>query len=170
MLIQVDLHVCRILSYDAPENDLGLKTLYEVWGWSEDSRGSLYVVVTPGLPAGVRPGLVVQERATVYGYFCKLQGYVAVASAPQAGLTAAPLLIGNMVRYQAPLTVLAKPDEAWRLGVGLLLAVSFVGLISRRPLFRRKQHQRIEDLGPSDDTSLETWLDQQGWGAPARNG
>src|SRR5262245_39182850 len=43
--VQVDLHVCRIASYPAPENSLGIQRLYEVWGWSDDSRGSLYVAI-----------------------------------------------------------------------------------------------------------------------------
>ena len=161
-LVQVDLQVCRILSYDAPGNGLGIKKLYEVWGWSEDSRGSLYVVVTPELPAGMKTGEVVRGQATLYGYFCKIQGYLAVGSAPRSLPSAAPLLIGRMVRYQAPVTVIAKPAEVMRAGVGLLLAVSFVGLISGRPLFRRRQETRFAEPGPSNIGHLEAWLDREG--------
>ena len=74
--VQVDLHICRITTYAAPENRLGIEQLYEVWGWSEDSRGSLYVAVTPELPAGMQIGEVVSEQAKLCGYFYKVQSYL----------------------------------------------------------------------------------------------
>ena len=36
---------------------------------------------------------VVRQQASLYGYFCKIQGYLAVKSAPQSCPSAAPLLI-----------------------------------------------------------------------------
>src|SRR4029079_9059663 len=94
--VQVDLDICRIVKYPAPDNRLGIERLYEVWGWSDDSRGSLYVAISPDLPAGVSIGEAVSERASVCGYFYKVQGYLAAGSAAQPLPTAAPLVIGRL--------------------------------------------------------------------------
>ena len=61
-LFQLDLNVRRVLSYDAPANSAGIKKVYEVTGWTTESKAWLYVVLTAHLPAGmpIGPG---SERA-----------------------------------------------------------------------------------------------------------
>jgi len=156
MPAQIDLHICRIVSYPAPENSLGIEQLYEVWGWSDDSRGSLYVAVTPQLPAGMQTGESVCERATICGYFFKIQGYLAAGSASQL---AAPLIIGRMKSWEPSVAVVAQMNELWFASAGILLAASFVWLLSRRPLVR---YQTRERLAPSATAKLETWLELEG--------
>jgi len=160
--VEVDLHVCRIVSYAAPENSLGIERLYEVWGWSEDSRGSLYVAVTPDLPSGLRTGESISERATLCGYLYKIQGYVAAGSAPHAIPSTAPLIIGRLEHAKPPLTVVAKTGEVWPAGVGLLLAASFVGLLSHRPPFRFRQRKSLEQLATNATAKLESWIELEG--------
>jgi hypothetical protein len=162
MPVQVDLRVCRIVSYAAPENGLGIERLYEVWGWSDDSRGSLYVAVTPDLPPGMRTGESVSERATLYGYLYKIQGYVAAGSAPHALPSTAPLIIGRVARTKPPLTVIAKTSEIWPAGVGLILAASFVWLLSQRPPFRFRQRASLEQLAANATAKLESWIELEG--------
>lgn len=159
--VQVDLHVCRIVGYTAPENSLGIQRLYEVWGWSDDSRGSLYVAVTPDLPSDMRIGEVVSVPATLRGYLYKVQGYLAAGSAPHAPPLAAPLIIGRFSRWHPPLTVVAKSSEIWPAAVGLLLAASFVWLLNHRPPFRFLPRKPLERLAPSATAKLESWLDSE---------
>jgi hypothetical protein len=160
--VQVDLHICRITSYAAPENGLGIQQLYEVWGWSEDSRGSLYVAVTPDLPPGMHAGENVNEQAILCGYFYKIQGYLASGSASQAIPSAAPMIIGRMERWKAPLTMIAKTNELWLSAGGLVLAVSFVWLLAHRPPLRLGHRGPLDPIGPNATAKLEQWLDLEG--------
>src|SRR4029078_11754522 len=133
--VQVDLHICRIAEHPAPDNSLGIERLYEVWGWSDDSRGCLYVPFPPGFPTGLAVGESVSQRATLLGYFYKIQGYLAAGTASQTAPSAAPLIIGQMIAEVAPTPVLAKSSELWIGGASLLLVVSFVCLLIQKPLF-----------------------------------
>lgn len=158
--LRVELCACRILSYDAPANSLGIDRLYEVWGWSEDSRGSLYVIVSTELPQGVSPGETVSERLEVEGYFCKIQGYVAVGSAAQSAPSAAPLVIGRLARYQPTAIPLVTGRELWHGAAALLLIASFVGTLSRKPLFPPRNSDLLSQRR-AQSVNLEAWLDQE---------
>jgi hypothetical protein len=164
--VQVDLHVCRVTSYDAPQNRLGIDRLYEVWGWSEDSRGSLYIAVTTELPAGLPTGEVVTGTATLCGYFYKVQGYVAAGSTVRGQLSAAPLIIGGLETRTAPAAALARPSELWLTGAGLVLAISFVWLLSRRPLFRFRHRLSSQRISAGSTARLQTWIDSESTGEP----
>jgi hypothetical protein len=157
--VKVDLHVCRIAECAAPANRLGIERLYEIWGWSDDSRGSLYVAISPDLPAGVSIGEAVSERATVCGYFYKVQGYLAAGSAAQTLPTAAPLVIGRLSRWEAPVAAMATSNEIWLGGGGVLLAVSFLFLLSQASPFRRRLRQQVR---PKAAAKLESWVDSFG--------
>ena len=50
----------------------------------------------------------------------------------------------------------AKTNELWFGGAGLLLAASFIWLLSQLPLFRVQYRER---LAPNATAKLETWLD-----------
>ncbi len=158
--MRVELCACRILSYEAPRNSLGINRLYEIWGWSEDSRGSLYVVVSPELPPGIAPGETVSERLEVRGYFCKIQGYVAVGSAAQSTPSAAPLIIGRLAKYQPLATPLVTGRELWHGAAALLLMASFIGTLSRKPLFPKRNSDLLSGRR-AQTADLDTWLDRE---------
>ncbi|MFO0916486.1 MAG: hypothetical protein U0795_26250 [Pirellulales bacterium] len=159
--VKLNLNVCRILSWDAPPNELGVKKLYEVWGWTEDSRGGMYVLVTPDLPAGMQVGERVREQGVVYGYFCKLQGYVAANAGAAAPRQAAPLIIGRMDRYVPPQVAVVGPGELRRLGLGLLLAISLVGTVALRSPWRRKTSAPTITTSAQATQRLEDWLSHE---------
>jgi len=96
-LLAFDLNVRRILSYDAPKNDLGIEKLYELWGWTDQSKAWLYVCVTPELPEGLQEGETVNERVRFAGYFFKLQGYLEANAPPRAKPLNAPLCLGHVI-------------------------------------------------------------------------
>lgn len=91
-LVTLDLHVARILSYQHQG-----RTLYEVWGWTDETKGWLYVAVVLDLPKGMPTGPRLHENARFAGYFFKLQGYHEAAAKPHAAPLKAPLLVGRLL-------------------------------------------------------------------------
>jgi hypothetical protein len=85
---------------------------------------------------------------------------VAAGSAPQTGQSTAPLILGRLLTCPVTTSVLAKPDDVWRIGVGLLLAISFVGLITRKSLFGSRSDEAPRDDGLGDAASFHAWLDE----------
>lgn len=158
--VQLDLHVCRILSYDAPDNVLGIRRLFEVWGWTEDSRGSLCVVVSPELPPGVETGESVDERLMARGYFCKIQGYLTVGSAPQSFPSTAPLVIGQLSQVQPAEVPVVTRREFMHGAAGVLLASSLVGTFLWRSTSRRRRADSAERQALKD-AALDAWLGKE---------
>lgn len=93
-LIQLRLHIKRALSHEAPENPADVKTVYEAWGWTDESRSFPYLVVFSELPPELPLGPDIHEEAVFVGYFHKIMSYQAY-DAPRG----APLLIGRL-QYQ----------------------------------------------------------------------
>ncbi len=97
-LLKLRMHVRRVLKYDTitnddgtPKNELGLKHVYEMWGWTEDSKSFPYVVVFPEKPEGLKVGPDVTGEVVFVGYFLKIMEYTDFESKSRG----APLLIGR---------------------------------------------------------------------------
>ncbi|MGC3968812.1 MAG: hypothetical protein QM775_16020 [Pirellulales bacterium] len=90
-LLQLRLHVRRAIAHDAPKNSAGVPQVYELWGWTDDSKSFPYVVLCNELPPGVPLGAEIRKEVTFAGYFLKLMAYEAYDKA-----RAAPLLIGRI--------------------------------------------------------------------------
>jgi hypothetical protein len=117
-LIRLRMHVRRVLVDTDPENDLGLKKVYNIWGWTEDSKSFPYVVIVPELPPGLRVGPDVRGEVVFVGYFFKIFPYEAFDVA-----RGAPMLIGRVRAASRP--VAAEPINSpttW------ILVASFVGI------------------------------------------
>jgi hypothetical protein len=93
-LLRLRLHVVRVLAHEAPENKAGLKELYEIWGWTDDSKSFPYVAIVSELPPGLTVGADVRHEVTFAGYFLKLLAYEAFDKS-----RAAPLLLGRAERF-----------------------------------------------------------------------
>src|SRR6185369_13950418 len=111
-LFKLKLNVRRILSYDAPANSAGISKVYEIWGWTTESKAWLYLVLTAHLPPEMPVGADVNESVTFAGYFLKDQGYHAAGAAPQDKPLAAPLLIGRIAWNPPPIPI-AAADGGW---------------------------------------------------------
>jgi len=121
-LYRLDLNVRRVLAYNAPDNSAGIKKVYEVWGWTTESKAWLYCVLTAHLPPGMPVGPDVYERVTFAGYFLKVQGYHAAGAGPKDKPLAAPLLIGRLSWKESPVAQpAADPPWLWWLGGVVLL-------------------------------------------------
>lgn len=97
-LLKLRMHVRRVLHYDTPRkddgtpnNELGLKSIYEMWGWTEDSKSFPYVVVFPEKPEGLKTGPDVTGEVVFVGYFLKIMEYEDFEGKKRG----APLLIGR---------------------------------------------------------------------------
>lgn len=105
-LLRLKLHVRRVLDYEAPENSAGVKTVYEYWGFTDDSKSYPYVLVSSDLPPGMKLGSEVHADAVFVGYFLKTMTYEAFDKKRFA-----PLMVGRMstgtatIRKPAPMAV-----------------------------------------------------------------
>ena len=160
-LFKLDLNVRRVLSYDAPANSAGIKTVYEVWGWTTESKAWLYVVLTAHLPPGMPQGPNVNERVTFAGYFLKVQGYQAAGAAPQDKPLAAPLLIGRLA-WVAPPAQAGQAEGNWMQGAIIVLTLlGAIGLAIWFVFRRQTTSQRVSDplnLPESPRNDIQNWL------------
>jgi hypothetical protein len=157
-LIQLRLHVLRILSWEAPENSAGVKTTYEIWGWTNDSRNP-YVVNVAELPPGLSEGASVQGEVLFQGYFLKLFAYDAFNDVHRG----APLLVGR-VKSVAPTSPPPVLPKAWgRLpwqilaGGGALLALMLASLFWKLRSGRRTVSSASVDAEAK--VNVEEWLE-----------
>jgi hypothetical protein len=153
-LFELELNVRRILKY----THKGL-TLYEVWGWTSESRSWLYVGVVQDLPEGMPIGPDVYETATLVGYFFKMQGYMEAGAKPRAAPLQAPLLVGRLIWHPTEKPQAQQSDWSWGLFLlaGFLIFIIFRwGLLlwgSRRQSFNPSTVQAKPEGNP-----VEEWL------------
>jgi hypothetical protein len=167
-LIHLDLNVRRVLDYPAEKNGLGIDKLYEAWGWSDESRGWLYVVVFAHLPPGMPVGPDVSESVSVDGYFMKLQGYHEAGAKPHAPPLRAPLLIGRAVWH--PVITPGQDNTTWFwitvVGGGTVLLLT-IGQWAVR--FRQRSCVAVH-VSNSQGMAVERWLEQAEAGANEPSG
>jgi len=161
-LFQLDLNVRRVLSYDAPANSAGIQKVYEIWGWTTESKAWLYVVLTAHLPPGMPVGPDVNERVTFAGYFLKVQGYHAAGAGPRDKPLTAPLLIGRVAWQAPPARVSANSTDLWMQGaITFLVLLGALGLaiwilIPKRS--SRLQTATTSDQKSSPRSEIRDWL------------
>ena len=130
--IRLSLHVKRVLHFEAPANPVGVKDVYEIWGWTDDSLSQPYVVVVPELPQGLKVGADVSGEIVFAGYFLKNMAYEAVENH-----RAAPLLVGR-ARTTTPSVPARKGPAGGRVPAGLLWAAGLATLaVLGWPILRR---------------------------------
>jgi hypothetical protein len=136
-LVQIDLNVRQAIRYE--DDRLGTKEIYELRGFTADSRSWLYFVIAPELPDGVPVGTDVAAKVRVEGYFFKLQGYQPGSAKSNATPLKAPLIIGRVKPW-------GTPGEASPLGGGWLYygAAAFLifGMIFTALSFLGRQRAR----------------------------
>lgn len=104
--VRLKLHVRRVLQYEAPQNEAGIRTVFEVWGWTELSKSFPYVVVLQELPGDLRVGPDVEYDLDVVGYFLKNMAYSAFDKK-----LAAPLMVGKAMPA-AQQTLMTRPAQS----------------------------------------------------------
>ncbi|MDA0832901.1 MAG: hypothetical protein O3A29_06430 [Planctomycetota bacterium] len=113
----------RLNSISADPNPYGIKTLYELWLFTDDSQNNPLVIVCTDIPDDLPRGDDLINGISVTGYFFKLYGYDAEDSKRLA-----PMILAHNVTWNPPRT-LPPPVSPWilypaaLLGIGLLLFV-----------------------------------------------
>jgi hypothetical protein len=161
-LITVDLNVRRVLAYDLEDTPLGKLRLYELWGFTEESKAWLYVAVTAHLPEGMAVGPDVYERVRLTGYFFKLQGYFEAGAKPRAPALRAPLLVGRLTRYAPP--TIAQPAPQNDLWTGAIVAVAclvLVGLVGMQVWSSRRAARRERVRRDEAGHAVRNWLQER---------
>ncbi len=140
-LIRIDLNVRHAIPVDGAP--LGVKTVYELHGFSEDSGAWMYFAIVPELPEGMRSGADVEERVRVVGYFFKLNGYLEAGAKPRAAPLKAPLLIGRAELLAAPAETAAPADYGWLYpaAAGFVLLSFIITLLQFLARRNAKRHQ-----------------------------
>lgn len=164
-LVKVKLNVRQIIPYPAPENSAGIEKVYEVRGFTDESKAWLYFGVTAHLPPGMPTGTKVEETATFVGYFIKLQGYHEAGAKPNAKRLAAPLLVGRMAwKPPAAPTPVKASDSAWMLwllapiGAFFMVWVALPLLWPKSP--RKEIVARMKSAPENEEVNVEEWLSQ----------
>lgn len=164
-LVEIRVHLRRTATVkDLAENPLGLKTVYEVWGWNSQSQPYWYWMVVPELPPGMPQGESIYEEATFVGYFFKLLPY----EDRQGKTLATPLLIGRLIWHPSPDNALARRNEwTWTWYLAAALLVLFVVRWSLAFLGRSKRTSAAEPGDVSrDDAAVESWLEGEDSSSP----
>lgn len=120
--IRLRMHVRRVLKFDAPNNTIGAKTVYEAWGWTDESKSFPYSVVFEEKPAGLPVGPDVTGEIVFVGYLLKIMSYTAFDAR-----RGAPLLVGKvrMAKPRAPAAARSLPLwPLWVLGGAVVCAVA----------------------------------------------
>jgi len=131
--MRLKLHVRRVLAYDNTDNPLGLKKVFEVYGFTDNSLSFPFIVILPEKPDGLPVGTDVDGDIVFIGYFLKWMGYRAYDSKRNA-----PLLVGRA--RPALRSAGGAQDGGWELAfltlVGGVFALSLLGWFSLRTLRR----------------------------------
>lgn len=117
-LVNLRLHVQRVLEYDAPANPAGHQKTWEAWGWTKESNPHWYCVVFTDAPSGLPVGTEVRAELEFVGYFLKVMTYTA-HDLPRG----APLLIGRARLVSGPTPTPPAPVSVW------MILASIAGLI-----------------------------------------
>jgi hypothetical protein len=157
-LTRLDLNICRVLKYDLHDDDSGAqRTLYELWGWQDNTQGWLYVVVTPEIPAAIELGARVDQHATFYGYFFKLQGYYPAGAKPHDRPLNAPLFVGR-VAYSTPRRTVS-PSNSGVDYIWIALTLVVAGYLSIRVwIWRRRNAAPVSTASTLSQQETEYWL------------
>lgn len=175
-LIFVRLNVRQVIPYEVtPSDGRQVGRLYELWGWTSETKAYMYCLVTPELPVGLPASGRTVSTVDCAGYFFKMQAYFPGKGTSGSPLVA-PLLIGRgrVVPTPAPASPSLSGQWVWMLaGIGLLLLVrrSLIWL-KPAPAYRRRTRRVVHldrDAGPLEATrpdQVERRLPDSDWQPP----
>ncbi len=154
-LIALKLSLRRSASFEAPKNSAGVKTVYEAWGVTDESRGNFYCLVFYDKPPEVPIHPDVHEEAQFVGYFHKLLSY----QDPLDKTRWAPLLIGRIRWRENPARVaLQQSRYVWSYWLWGSVAVTFVVVVWTNRYIERGR-ALLERSPEVDHASIEKWLE-----------
>lgn len=164
-VFRLRLHVRRIVEHDdLPQNSAEARKVYELWGFTDESKDHPYSVVVPEIPSWFKVGGEVEEECVFVGYFFKLLAYEAFQTN-----RAAPLFMGRMRPLSGP-PKKAKADGDSTLDFAIAAAVlSLVGTLVWFAMKAKKQPSKVK-LTKGADEGVDLWLQTDGQQSPSGDG
>jgi hypothetical protein len=148
-LVHLKLHVRRVLRYDADENPLKVKEVYEAWGWTDDSKSYPYVFVFADAPPGLPVGTDVEAEVEFVGYFMKIMSYTAFDVN-----RGAPLLIGRAKLISVPAQPKPTSGTSYQFIITAAAGLLALGGIGMSQLFAKKHKTRRHVLPDELDLNV----------------
>jgi hypothetical protein len=164
-LVSMDINIRRVVEYPPAdkENPAKAKSLYEVWGWTEQSKSWLYVCVTPELPPGMVVGNAVNQRARFTGYFFKLLAYHSAKPTASGKPLVAPMLIGKFSLLNSKPQTAQSVDPLQLFFLVAFAVVCLGGFLLRWQFSSRTRRSRSKTGGVEpvrDEATRFDWLDK----------
>jgi hypothetical protein len=158
-LIRQRLHVRQIVKWDCPENSAGITTLYECWGFTDQSSTFPVVVQCLELPADWTIGNhgSAREEGLFAGYYLKNLKYGAASGKTRVS----PLFLGRMInvgRTGGAQTSSAAGGSAWIWLPTIALLLCLGGWIWFR--FTRTSTASTRARAVVNEAEVEDWLRQ----------
>jgi hypothetical protein len=160
-LMRFDMHVLRVLPFDAPADcPIDVERLYEIWGFTEQSKNWPVCVVVARVPEGIPVGEKVLGRARFAGYFLKQQGYRDGTAKARDPLSRAPLFLGRIRPILLSGAAAPTWDFSWVLPAGGALLLLF-GAAAAWSILRSRRARRNRSARPAPhNVDLNAWLDR----------
>ena len=166
-LIALKLSLRRSASFEAPKNSAGVKTVYEAWGVTDESRGNFYCLVFYDKPPELAIKPNIHEEATFVGYFLKQFTYEDAMGVKRW----APLLIGRLHwRENLARTALRRQHNDGYLWQWLIVAVAVVVFGVAWKWTRPSGSQSLDATALPDHAAIERWLEDGAPEAPPGSG
>ncbi|MGE5191271.1 MAG: hypothetical protein ACM3U2_02135 [Deltaproteobacteria bacterium] len=159
-LIRLRLHVRRVVEWEQDKpNSAGVKTVYELWGTTDESKSNPYTVAVAELPPGIPVKADASSEAVFVGYFLKALKY----PSEDGKVRGAPLLIGRVKAVKSGKTLAQARQEGLlamiAIGAAILLAALIIVSVWR--ITRKKRGTAAVLAVPSlPTTEVEAWLER----------
>jgi len=134
-------YIRELKSYPADKNPYGLKRLYEVALFTEDSQTNPAIIVATEKPAGLHEGSDMAEPVTVTGYFFKMYGYTAHDTT-----RIAPLILADRFEWSPERPQTGLPRNAI---IGILAGLAVV-VLATVWYFTREARTKPRPIFPDD--------------------
>ncbi len=165
-LFQMDIHLRRVVKYDVQmklhdeDGPQQAVQLYEMWGYTDESRNHLYQFIIYDPPAGMPIAGDVREEVHCVGYFFRIQGYEAPRMANKRLF--APSFIGRVAwKARGPSAAVGAAEWPFFIilaGGAALVACIYVGFVVFRS--RRSVAEITTDMPIPASITIDDWLDE----------
>ena len=139
---------------DVPANTADVGDVFELWGFTDESKSQPYGVICPEMPDWFRIGGNVEEECDFVGYFFKLMAHDALNTQ-----RASPLLIGRLRPISIPTSTKRGPARTSTFDI--LVVTSILGILAFgiwRLLTIRRRARRALGASSQREDLIESWL------------